>query len=299
MISAKSLEKIISDQTRLGYNFQPGFINEVDLHAIRQATEKERYDIQKAPLGRRIFSFILEKHPEIHFEKGHFKSDFDAMIYFPNHDQSVVFIVFNQNKPLVNQIFACAHEYYHYLFDTKEISSNLFICQLDKPESVVREHKASRFAAELLLPREALKEIEEEFRIRNQSDRSNLPEVYSLISLTINLTLRFEMPVKAILYRLKEEGYYAEFLKSLQPIYDLIKDTISLLSKQSPERFHEIFDSKNSYLEDTIYNIAANVYNRGLVTYERLMEDMDRLGISMESLGLQPPVYDPGDEDDT
>jgi hypothetical protein len=107
------------------------------------------------------------------------------------------------------------------------------------------------------------------------------------------------MPVKAILYRLKEEGYYAEFLKNLQPIYDLIKDTISLLSKQSPERFHEIFDSKNSYLEDTIYNIAANVYNRGLVTYERLMEDMDRLGISMESLGLQPPVYDPGDEDDT
>lgn len=299
MIGQQKLDSIIAEQAKSGYDFQPGFLSEANLHMIRQAARSERYDIQKAPLGRGIFHFIQSKHPEINFETEKFKSDFDAMIYFPNHDKSAVFIILNQNKPLVNQIFACAHEYYHYLSDMNESSGNLFICQLDKPESQVREHLASRFGAELLLPRDALIDFIDEFNNRNQADPVNSTDLQSLTLLTHALTLHFEMPVKAILYRLKEEGYYIEILKSVESIYNPIKEIIHLLNSRTPGRFSELFENNNLYLDDMISNLAINVYNRGLVTYDRLMEDMDRLGISVKSLGITPPIYDPGEEDDT
>ncbi|HCT72309.1 MAG TPA: hypothetical protein DF409_16540 [Bacteroidales bacterium] len=299
MITPQALDEIITNQTETGYNFKPGFLSDEEIYKIKQDAGKERYDIQKAPLGRRVFSYIQSKHPEIHFEKEHFESDFDAMIYFPNHDNSVVFIILNQNKPLVNQIFACAHEYYHYLYDVADIANNPLICYLDRPESISREHKASRFAAEYLLPRDALIEFVDTFMIRNKSTLSELPDEISLVPLIISLTLHFEMPIKAILYRLQGKKYYSNNLKNVEPLYALIKNTIDLLNKRYPERFSELFEKNNLYLDDSIYNVAANVYNQGLVTYDRLTGDMEYLGISMDTLGLQPPKFDPGEEDDS
>jgi len=296
MIDQTTIAKIIDCQIESGYDFNPGILSEADLRQVRQTSRQARCGIQNAPLGRLIFSYLQSMHPDIQYEVGYFNSDIDAMIYMPNQDNKLAFIILNGNKPLVNQIFACAHEYYHYLSDMADIHLSPIACFLSSPENNLREHKASRFAAEFLLPGDALACFIENFQAKYNLDQTSID---SLIMLTKELTLTYEMPVKAILYRLKEERYFQNLLKNIVPLYEPLKKSIFLLSKQSPVRFAELFETPNNYVEDPIYMIAPTVYQRGFVTYERLEEDMKRLGITMDTLGLQAPSFDPGEEDDS
>ena len=77
------------------------------------------------------------------------------MIYLPDKNSEIAFIILNKSKPLVNQIFAAAHEYYHYIRDIENIkrTDNLLTCGFKGKE----EQMANRFAAEFLLPDEALR----------------------------------------------------------------------------------------------------------------------------------------------
>ena len=71
----------------------------------------------------------------------------------------------------------------------------------------VNEKKACRFAAELLFPEEALKR-----EINDYCRRLNIKEVKTLdfaqiASFIIVMTVKYQMPLKAVIYRLAEEKY--------------------------------------------------------------------------------------------
>ena len=73
----------------------------------------------------------------------------------PTTGKDCAYIILNVNKPLINQIFTAAHEFYHYIKDYKKFRETPYICDFNKLKDI-NEMCASRFAAELLLPEEAL-----------------------------------------------------------------------------------------------------------------------------------------------
>lgn len=81
-----------------------------------------------APIGEKIFSFIVEQNSNINFELVKLDTtNVDGMLYIPESGNEKAYIILNGNKPLVNQIFAAAHEYYHYIKDYESIKKKNLI----------------------------------------------------------------------------------------------------------------------------------------------------------------------------
>lgn len=74
----------------------------------------------------------------------------DGMLYVPTTGKERAYIILNSKKPLINQIFTAAHEYYHYIKDYQKFKEMPYICDFSMLQDV-NEMKACRFAAELLL----------------------------------------------------------------------------------------------------------------------------------------------------
>lgn len=119
-----------------------------------------------------------------------------ALIYYKEENEEFVFIGLNTADYFDRQIYAVAHELYHYI--TKTPSQ---LCRLSKTHDDVSENKANRFAEELILPEKVLNSvILKEFKN------------HSLENLKINTLMRFIarlyctwwLPYRAIIKRLKD-----------------------------------------------------------------------------------------------
>lgn len=119
-----------------------------------------------------------------------------ALIYYMEENEEFVFMGLNTADYFDNQIYAVAHELYHYM--TKTPSQ---LCRLSKNQDDILENKANRFAEELLLPEKVLTSIIlKEFKN------------HSLEKLKDNVLLRFIarlyctwwLPYRAIIKRLKD-----------------------------------------------------------------------------------------------
>lgn len=119
-----------------------------------------------------------------------------ALIYYMEENEEFVFIGLNTADYFDKQIYAVAHELYHYM--TKTPSQ---LCRLSKNHDDELENKANRFAEELLLPEKVLTSvILKEFKN------------HSLEKLKTNVLLRFiarlyctwRLPYRAIIKRLKD-----------------------------------------------------------------------------------------------
>jgi Zn-dependent peptidase ImmA (M78 family) len=119
-----------------------------------------------------------------------------AMIYLEEGEEELVFIGLNTADYYDRQIFAIAHELYHYY--TK---SGSHLSRLDDEDGSIIEAKANRFATELLLPEVVLKGIVlEEFR------NSSIAQVSTktLLRLVARLYCTWWLPYRAILMSLLE-----------------------------------------------------------------------------------------------
>ena len=69
-------------------------------------------------MGTGVFNWILKENSNIRFERVAFDSEkIDGMLYVPTTGKERAYIILNSKKPLINQIFTAAHEYYHYIKD--------------------------------------------------------------------------------------------------------------------------------------------------------------------------------------
>ena len=189
------------------YDFNTASLTLNEIAEIKRLAREKRVDYASAPMGTGVFNLIQRQSQEIRFELVSFESEkIDGMLYIPTSGQERAYIILNSNKPLVNQVFTAAHEFYHYIKDYQVFKERPYICDFSILKDV-NEKKACRFAAELLFPEEALKR-----EINDYCRRLNIKEVKTLdfaqiASFIIIMTVKYQMPLKAVIYRLAEEKY--------------------------------------------------------------------------------------------
>lgn len=177
-------------------------LDELQINTItRLAKEKRRVlgFVGETPIAGDIFT-ILERMNiillEFPIQSNDNTSAFSAAMIYSNEDgEELVFIGLNTADYFDKQIFAIAHELYH--FYTKTGSH---LSRADEETDLI-EAMANRFAAEFLLPETVLKSI-----VLNEFKRSSLQEIpmKTLLRFIARLQCTWWLPYRSLVKRLQE-----------------------------------------------------------------------------------------------
>ena len=180
-------------------------LNEVQIEEIRKLARDKRGYLSIAgevPIANDIFT-ILEQLDIILLEypinsEGDNPAFSAAIMYSEENNKELAFIGLNTAAYFDKQVFAIAHELYHYFTKTGSQLS-----RLDDVENNLVEAKANRFAAEFLFPEVALKSI-----VIDEFKTSKLEKISekTLIRFTVRLQCSWWLPYRSIVKRLSEIG---------------------------------------------------------------------------------------------
>lgn len=267
-----NIDNIISNLSQKQYTFGNGELSSSEIKQLKKQAKDLRgtYGVT-APIGVNIFS-LMSQNDDIVFQLQSFKnSGVDAMIIKYSNKSSRKYIIINSDKPLINQVFAAAHEYYHYQFSFNGTTRDSFVCSFDKNDK--EEIKANRFAAEFLLSEEALKvELEEFQKFQTKFDEQ---PVVKQIAFCFALVFKYAIPLKAVLYRLREENIFSTdfLLKHYGNIKDILLELI-----EEKKALVELYSKKNNYINEQLYNLVPFLYNKGRLddaTVNKIIEKFD------------------------
>lgn len=266
-------QELFEKYYQVEYDFNTTSLTEEEIDDIKELVKEKRVNYALAPIGEKIFDWIMEQCANIRFELVDFDSErIDGLLYIPQSGSDKAYVVLNSSKPLINQIFAATHEYYHYIADYARVKKEPFICSLSALDSI-NEKKASRFAAEFLLPEEALRNEIKLFRKRlgGLGERKWLFEDYAALS--IYLTVKYQLPLKAVIYRLYEEHYMNDIKEYIQN-YSFIKGILQEV-KVLEEQVKHLYSCGNSHFDSNsfIYRQMRLAYNAGFASREEILED--------------------------
>jgi hypothetical protein len=270
-------------QSKYDFNTQSLSVNEI--REIKKLVREKRVDYNLAPLGVRVFDWILKEDNNLRFESVAFDSErIDGMLYIPSTGKSKAYIILNSNKPLINQIFTAAHEYYHYIKDYKKFQEMPYICDFSMLKDV-NEKKACRFAAELLLPEDALYREVQYYLMTMEANSINDVGFGELSALIIFLTIKYQMPLKAVIYRFQEENYLKninDFIENYEFIKKVLKG-IKIYKKQVDMLYStENDDVSSTELGYSIYQNMERAFMTGNASKEEVLEDAQVLGLDMK-----------------
>lgn len=293
-------EELFEKYFQKKYDFDTNALSQEQVEDIKALVREKRADYALAPMGTDIFDWILKQSKELRFELIPFDSErIDGMLYIPNARRNRAYIVLNANRPLINQIFAAAHEYYHYLRDYQKLREKPFICDLSALRDV-NEKMASRFAAELLLPEEALRSELRRYCAEVKHGKPETMDFDDFAVLSIFLTIRYQLPLKAVFYRLKEEGYINELDKYIDN-YDFIKKALQEI-EITKKRTEELYGTENKYVipYGSTYADMENAFEAGTATREAILRDAEKLQMDMSVVHafLEQESDEPEDDDE-
>ena len=283
------------------YDFNTESLSPAEIAELKKLVREKRVDYNLAPLGVGVFDWILKQNSNIRFERVGFDSEkIDGLLYIPTTGKERAYIILNSNKPLINQIFTAAHEYYHYIMDYQKLRQMPYICDFSALKDV-NEMKASRFAAELLLPDEAIsREIQDYLCLKNMSkDELDFGDYAAMI---IFLTVKYQMPLKAVIYRFYEEHHIHnidEFIDN----YDFIKKVLKEI-KIFGKKVEVLYNTENDYVlpYSSTYEDMEKAFATGNASKENVIEDAAKLGLDMnvisDFLTDDEDIDDDDDDDD-
>ncbi len=264
------------------YDFNTVSLSRDELIDIKRLVREKRVDYALAPIGTDIFSWIKKQSSNIRFELVAFDSEkIDGMLYIPTAGKERAYIILNSNKPLVNQIFIAAHEYYHYVKDYQKTKQIPYICDFSALKDV-NEKRASRFAAEILLPEDALSHEMQDCCYAFEIKDIKQANFNMFASLIIFLTVKYQMPLKAVIYRLFEENYIDDIDKYIKN-YDFIKKLLQEI-KIFEKRVNELYHFENSYVlpYSETYQDMEKAYSTGNASIEEIMTDAEKLNLDIK-----------------
>ncbi len=280
------------------YDFDTATMSQMEIRRIKQVVKEKRVDYALAPIGVQIFDFIRRQYPEIHFEAVEFDSEnIDGMLYISTSGSNRAYIVLNSAKPLVNQIFTTAHELYHYIEDYARIKERPYICDFTQLTNNI-EKCASRFAAELLLPETALENEIEYYKVKFNLQS----EVFSFVdyaTIAIILTVKYQLPLKAVIYRLAEEKYIDGVERYIEE-YDFIKEVLKEVNVVKHE-VDVLYSNENPFIKEdrVIYRQMETAYLSGNVSREELLQDAKELNLDeMRIRNFLEEIEEDDSEDD-
>ena len=183
----------------------PIMLNEVQVDEIRKLVGDERRFlgfVGETPIANDIFTILdrldimlLEYPIESEGDRPAFSA---AIMYSEEGDKKLTFIGLNTADFYDKQIFAIAHELYHYY--TK---SGSHLSRPEDEESSLIEIKANRFAAEFLLPETVLESI-----VLDEFKTSTLEKVQhkTLLRFIARLHCTWWLPYRSLVKRMHEIG---------------------------------------------------------------------------------------------
>ena len=183
----------------------PIMLNEVQIDEIRKLAGDERRFlgfVGETPIANDIFTILdrldialLEYPIEPEGDRPAFSA---AIMYSEEGDKKLTFIGLNTADFYDKQIFAIAHELYHYY--TK---SGSHLSRIEDEEHNLIEAKANRFAAEFLLPKTVLESI-----ILDEFKTSSLEKIQhkTLLRFIARLHCTWWLPYRSLVRRLHEIG---------------------------------------------------------------------------------------------
>lgn len=178
-------------------------LNKLQIECIRKLAGDERRTlgfVGETPIANDIFTILenmniklLEYPIKSDGEKPAFSA---ALMYSKEGGKELIFIGLNTADYFDKQVFAVAHELYH--FYTKTGSH---LSRLKEEEDNLIEAQANRFAAEFLLPENVLESI-----VLNEFITSSLLEVQTktLLRFIARLQCTWWLPYRSIVKRLRE-----------------------------------------------------------------------------------------------
>ena len=279
MSSKNDIDSIINNLSQSKYTFGEKELSSGEILQIKNQSKvaRGRYGLN-APIGTNIFSF-LEQKGDIVFQLQDFKeSELDAMIIKYSAKSQKKYIIINSDKPLINQIFAAAHEFYHYLYSFIGNSQDSIVCTFSKNDK--EEIKANRFAAEFLLPEEALKDEVNSFSKFIDGKFLNAPIARQIV-FCFYLTTKYSIPLKAVMYRLREEN-----ISNTDYLLNHYEDVKQLLLDFSKSETHvkELYANKNEYITEQLYNLVPYLYNKGRLDNSTVDEIIKKFSLSEKQI---------------
>lgn len=270
-------------------------LSEIDGKEIKELSERKRreYNLGMDPLGENIFKLLRNLNINVLYYPSRQKtnqSNHIHAVFAATENEGIRnrFIMLNTNEYYDKQIFAVAHELYHFWVEESKMHTlrNIY------DSSQKREMKANRFAAEFLLPTESLiKEISEK---NNGFDSLKDWSKLKILRFTAQLHCDYKLPYKAIIKRLYEVKAIED-----EQYNDLIQEDVRVIS----DTYHKIgvsidkgvFDLLNEKTmktgSDTLFiDMIISNYENGIISLDELANDLNLFGKSLEDFGLDEDI---------
>lgn len=258
----------------------------VEIKNLADSTRKEFGIFGDVPIAKDIF-MLLEKKGVIlcqypfQTEK---ESHMDANItWFETKYGPITFIGLNTSLYFDEQIFALAHELYHFITKTgKAYEAD------EEEEDKLTEKKADRFAAELLLPDDVLRS-----RVISQFKNSDLSMVAELRLLRFIARLQDEwwLPYRSLVLRIWEEGYIGE---------DMFDNLFGMDDRKSDSKYGRIFSNMaqdcfkilnektmRTDISSHVLEVFIQNYEDGIMTDDNFVELLGLFGKSPTDFGFE------------
>ena len=269
-----NIDEIIKSLSQSGYIFGSGELSVSEIRQIKKQSKDSRgvYGVN-APIGINVFSMIAQNN-DIIFQLQDFKnSELDAMIIKYSSKSNRKYIIINSEKSLINQIFAAAHEYYHYLYSFTGNTKDSIVCFFNKNDK--EEIKANRFAAEFLLPEDALS-IEVEQLIKYYGTFEQVPLLKQILFCFL-LVIKYSLPLKAVMYRLKEEK-----ITDIDFMINHYKEIKKILIESFADNpyIKELYSKSNMYINEQLYDLVPFLYNNGRLDDTTVNEIIKKFSLS-------------------
>jgi len=255
-------------------------LDTIQINEIKRLAEEKRRElgfIGDTPIANDIFTILenlnillLEYPIKSENDKPAFSA---ALMYSKESDKEFIFIGLNTADYFDKQIFAIAHELYH--FYTKTGSH---LSRLEEEKNNINEIKANRFAAEFLLPEKTLKRI-----ILDEFKRPLLEKIKTntLLRFIARLQCAWWLPYKSLVKRLEEidaisndqykllysiderEGEYAGIGKAINEDIFMKLNTITKNIGTSPKEIEVIIRNfEDSIIDEDGFIEALSLFDK-------------------------------------
>lgn len=268
-------------------------LTELQIDKIKEAADRERrkFGIIDAPIAGELFMLLEQEKIAIcqyPFSTSK-KSHMDATITrFEMGSDQMIFIGLNTAIYYDEQIFALAHELYHYITKT----GKAYETDMDE-EDKRTEKMADRFAAELLLPSKVLN-----YMVMEQFKTSCLNKVSSLRLLRFIARLQSEwwLPYRALVLRLSEEKYITDKqVDNLFEINDRDKESIygKIFYSIAPDCYTKLnMITKRTDISNWVLEIFIMNYEDGSLTEDEFVKLLNLFGKKPDDFGFDLTVDD-------
>ncbi|MBK5262623.1 MAG: ImmA/IrrE family metallo-endopeptidase [Peptostreptococcaceae bacterium] len=275
-------------------------LNEVQVEEIRKLAKETRQSLSigEMPIANDIFTLLeqlniklLEYPIQSEGDKPAFSA---AMMYSEENGEELVFIGLNTADYFDKQIFAIAHELFHYYTKTGSHLSRLS----EEDDSLV-EVKANRFAAEFLFSEVALKSI-----IIDEFKASKIEKVSekAILRFIVRLQCTWWLPYRSIVKRLFEIGAISE--GQYGKLYGInernLDDEYGRMGLAFNEEVFKKLNSRTNSIGTSMKDIDIIVRNfeDGLISEDKLADTLSLFEKSPDDFGYGISVSDEDEFDD-